>query len=125
MAWRSIFFPKNLEIGDAGGLAALGVDAFDAHLFEHPLTVDFLGRDDFEAFCEAAVEVVAFHTEECGGLFVDPHPDDAVLGGPARGRDFNLPGIARAHSLRIKKAEIFPIEKTQGEVFIGDEPTSD
>ena len=30
------------------------------HLFEHPLTIDFLGRDDFKAFCKAAVQVVSF-----------------------------------------------------------------
>ena len=60
MAWQGRFFSKNLEVGDAGGLAGLGVDAFDGHLFEHPLTIDFLGGDDFEAFYEAAVQVVSF-----------------------------------------------------------------
>ena len=60
MAWGGLFFPKDLEVGDASGFTGFGVDAFDAHLFEHPLTVDFLRGDHFEAFCEAAVEVVAF-----------------------------------------------------------------
>ena len=70
---------ENLEISDAVCLARGGVDALDAHLFEHPLAVDFLGGDDFEALRELALAVVTLDAQERRRGFVDPHPHGAVL----------------------------------------------
>ena len=120
-----LFLSEDFEVGDARCFAGFGVDAFDTHLFEHPLVVDFLGGDDFESFHEAAVGVVAFDAEEGGGLFIDPDTDDSVLGGAARGWDFDLPSIARANGLGFQKTRIFPVEKTQSEILISNEPAAD
>ena len=41
---------ENLEISDAVCLARGGIDALDAHLFQHPLAVDFFGGGDAPSF---------------------------------------------------------------------------
>jgi len=35
------FDTQNFEIGNPGRLARVGIEALDAHLFQHPLAVDF------------------------------------------------------------------------------------
>jgi hypothetical protein len=44
------FDTQNFEIGNSSRLARGGIDALDAHLFQHPLAVDFFGGGDAPSF---------------------------------------------------------------------------
>ncbi len=115
---------ENLEISDAVCLARGGVDALDAHLFEHPLAVDFLGGDDFEALRELALAVVTLDAQERRRGFVDPHANCAVLRRIDRRQNLDFPSIAGTDGLALEQFRVFPVEKFQRQILVGDQPAA-
>ena len=96
------------------------IELFDPHLFQKPAAFDFLRGDDFKAFRELGVPIVALHLHQRAGVPIHPEHDVRVLRVMRGGLQLKLPAAPRANGFFPDDARIWPVKKFQREILVGD-----